>query len=182
MTRSSTSHGDLPPRSTSNARRSAVRRGKARARASGAVFVEALVVVVVLILLHVALLYLADVHNKRLVTMRTARKNVWSHAMSSCRGSGSGAGRDPSLAPITGDLSDAWQLAKGPTLMKPLSPDLPIGAASHTESAAGAKTVQGVLPGVAMTTRNSVLCNERQADVSTLDIRGTIHAMYGDFL
>jgi hypothetical protein len=152
---------------------------KRRRDTRGAAMVEALVVIPAFVVVFISLLYMRGVYDARLESMRSARRDVWQTSLAACGGgSGAGGGADGSLDAAAGYMSSAKRVAQGRTLTKPLETGLSTGEATASASARGHETAHGMLEGLSMTTKNQVICNEKQADVSRVDILRTIDALY----
>lgn len=147
-------------------------------RSRGAAMVEALVLIPLLILLHISLLYMNNAYGAKLTTMRDARRDVWPKAL---QASGGGGG-DGSLAPVSGQMATGLEIARGRSLTKPLDTSLSTVSASAAATAEGHDTQHGLLPALSMRTSLTVISNEKQGNVSTGDIRMTIHSLYGSLL
>jgi|GEM_PF-5561637 len=148
--------------------------------------VEALVVILAFILLDVSLLYLRSTYDTKLTTMRDARKDVWSRSLKACQGGSSGnatsAGGDGSLGQVSGQMQTAKQIAQGQSLTKPLETSLQTSAATSSKSSESHQTQFGELSGASLSSKSTVICNEKQGEVSKGDIRQTIDSLYGSFL
>jgi len=152
----------------------------------GAAMVEALIVLTVFITIDIALVYLRDGYDKRLVTMRDSRKAVWAQTLKACQGGGganfTGGGGDGSMGMVSGQMATAKGIAVGQTLQKPLETTLTTGKGTSSENAIGHDTMHGALPAISVTTTATTLCGEKQASISQGDIRATINSLYGSFL
>jgi hypothetical protein len=106
--------------------------------------------------------------------MRDARHDVWTRSL----GSGGGGGADSSLSPAAPAMGVGRTLARGSSLTRPLGTGLTTSSASASARASGRDTGHGVLPTIDTQTTLTVIDDEKQSNISTTDIRMTIHSIY----
>jgi hypothetical protein len=141
--------------------------------------VEALIVILSFVVIDISLIYMKGAYDGRLTSMRGARKDVWQSAL---KGSGGGGGGDGSLAPAAGQTATAMQIARGETLTKPLQTTLSTVTSTSSSSSHGQATPYGTYGDLSMTTRNEVMAEEIQDDISEGDIQATINSLYETLL
>lgn len=173
------SSGMHPASSTAMTARKTRRRRAQR----GAAMTESLVLIPVLILIDVALMYMYSAYDTRLATMRGARDEAWSYAISACEEPGPSSsrdGNDNALGPLGGALGAVRYLAQG-SMLRHLDPNLDVGAATSVKASKGSNTVEA-FGSRTITTHSRVLCNEKPTSISSWEKHGAVFAAYGALL
>lgn len=142
--------------------RSRSRSGRRRSR--GAALVEALVVIPTLVVLTLGLLYVSSAHAKRNRVLREADAKVWPKGLRGCRPGGG----DNSLGRVSGKLSEAKQMATGPSLRDPLETGIETieDSAQQRSMSAGSDDMNGVT----VSAEAKVSCNEQRKSISRGDV------------
>ena len=158
-----------------------VRRGQ-----RGATFVEALMVIMVLIIVNASLLFLMSIYSTKLYTMRKVREEVWVKAATGCMSPGgadadtsnTGAPPDGSLAPLQGVAAGPAALANG-VIRQTLTQ-----LQRQQTGARTSKTSDSTMyfNGLNLSTSNTVFCNEIPRDFSEMDQRQINEKFYNDFI
>ena len=139
-------------------------RTRLRRRSRGAALVEALVVIPTLVVLTLGLLYVSSAHAKRNRVLREAEAKVWPKSLKGCRPGGG----DTSLGRVDGKLSEAKQLATGPSLRDPLETGIETIEDSAEQRSMNAN--QDDMNGVTVRAEAKVSCNEQSRSISRGDV------------
>jgi hypothetical protein len=96
-------------------------RARSRARARGAVLVEAVIVIPVFIILFAGIVFFGKIYDAKLNMLRLTRQSAWTHAMANC-----GTAGDPATTTEPGNLDPAAE-----------AEDPPGGASGQPDGVAG---------------------------------------------